>query len=34
LFQPLLVAWALHSTGSWEWLRDQSLGQTERTPPS
>ena len=22
-FQPLLVAWALHSTGSWEWLRNQ-----------
>jgi uncharacterized membrane protein len=21
-FQPLLVAWALYSTGSWEWLRD------------
>ena len=20
-FQPLLVAWALQSTGSWEWLR-------------
>ena len=22
-FQPLLVAWALHSTGAWEWLRGQ-----------
>src|SRR5688572_9028833 len=22
-FQPLLVAWALHSTGSLEWLRDR-----------
>ena len=22
-FQPLLVAWALYSTGSWEWLRDR-----------
>ena len=21
-FQPLLVAWALHSTGACEWLRD------------
>ena len=22
-FQPLLVAWALHSTGAWEWLRGE-----------
>ncbi len=21
--QPLLVAWALHSTGAWEWLRNR-----------
>jgi uncharacterized membrane protein len=21
--QPLLVAWALYSTGAWEWLRDR-----------
>jgi uncharacterized membrane protein len=21
--QPLLVAWALHSTGAWDWLRDR-----------
>jgi uncharacterized membrane protein len=21
--QPLLVAWALHSTGAWEWLRGE-----------
>ena len=21
-FQPVLVAWALHSTGAWDWLRD------------
>ena len=21
--QPLLVAWALHSTGAWAWLRDR-----------
>ena len=32
-FQPLLVAWALHSTGSWAWLRDKPLGQTERSRP-
>ena len=23
-FQPLLVAWALHSTGAWDWLRDRA----------
>lgn len=22
-FQPALVAWALHSTGAWDWLRDR-----------
>ena len=22
-FQPVLVAWALWSTGGWRWLRDQ-----------
>jgi uncharacterized membrane protein len=22
--QPALVAWALHSTGAWEWLRDRN----------
>ena len=23
-FQPAFVAWALHSTGAWEWLRHNS----------
>jgi uncharacterized membrane protein len=32
-FQPLLVAWALHSTGAWEWLRDQFPSQTEPPRP-
>ena len=22
-FQPVLVAWALHATGAWEWLRGE-----------
>jgi uncharacterized membrane protein len=24
-FQPLLVAWALHSTDAWDWLRGRAL---------
>jgi uncharacterized membrane protein len=26
-FQPLLVAWALQSTGAWDWLRGRQPGQ-------
>ena len=29
-FQPLLVAWALHATGAWDWLRDRSPGAGSR----
>ncbi len=27
LFQPVLVAWALWSTGGWRWLRGRASGQ-------
>ncbi|MEO5821118.1 MAG: hypothetical protein ABIT71_11475 [Vicinamibacteraceae bacterium] len=29
-FQPALVAWALHSTGAWEWLRDREPPRSRR----
>jgi uncharacterized membrane protein len=29
-FQPLLVAWALHSTGAWAWLRDREPSGSPR----
>jgi uncharacterized membrane protein len=29
--QPLLVAWALHSTGSWEWLRGREAASPTRS---
>ena len=32
-FQPVLVAWALHSTGAWVWLRNRS-GQTRQSDAS
>lgn len=29
-FQPLLVAWALQSTGAWDWLTERSHGARSR----
>ncbi len=33
-FQPALVAWALHSTGAWAWLRNGPPGDSPRDPVS